>query len=149
MLTRRARILIAVAVGAASIAGVACRQPAPPPARFAAYLLFNVFQPRVEVGSDPFEPCSRMPSRCSANNQVILVPQTVPSGRDALFWLVFENAAAGGKRTDHLNATFDGGDEASRSGGNPAKPYFLPDACAQCHGGSAATAKLNYLDSDH
>ena len=85
MLTRRARILIAVAVGAASIAGVACRQPAPPPARFAAYLLFNVFQPRVEVGSDPFEPCSRMPSRCSANNQVILVPQTVPSGCDALF----------------------------------------------------------------
>ena len=103
----------------------------------AAYLLFNVFQPRVEIGSDPFEPCSRMPSRCSANNQVILVPQTVPSGRDALFWLVFENAAAGGKRTDHLNATFDGGDEASRSGGNPVKSYFLPDACAQCHGGRA------------
>ena len=114
-----------------------------------AYLLFNVFQPRVEIGSDPFEPCSRMPSRCSANNQVILVPQTVPTGRDALFWLVFENATAGGKRTDHLNATFDGGDEASRSGGNPVKSYFLPDACAQCHGGSAATAKLNYLDSDH
>jgi len=82
-------------------------------------------------------------------NQVILVPQTVPTGRDALFWLVFENAAAGGKRTDHLNATFDGGDEASRSGGHPVKSYFLPDACARCHGGSAATAKLNYLDSDH
>ena len=115
----------------------------------AAYLLFNVFQPRAEIGSDPFEPCSRIPSRCSANNQVILVPQTVRTDRDALFWLVFENAAAGGRRTDHLSATFDGGDEASTSGGNPVKPYFLPDACAQCHGGSAATAKLNYLDSDH
>ena len=53
------------------------------------------------------------------------------------------------RRTDHLNATFDGGDEASRNGGNPVKSYFLPDACAQCHGASAATAKLNYLDSDH
>jgi len=115
----------------------------------AAYLLFNVFQPRAEIGSDPFEACSRVPSRCSASNQVILVPQTVRIGRDALFWLVFENAAAGGKRTDHLSATFDGGDEASGSGGNPVKPYFLPGACAQCHGGSAATARLNYLDSDH
>jgi len=115
----------------------------------AAYLLFNVFQPRGEIGSDPFEPCSRTESRCSANNQVILVPRTVETGRDALFWLVFENAAAGGRRTDHLAATFDGGDEASRSGGNPVKSYFLPDACGQCHGGSAATAKLNYIDTDH
>ena len=115
----------------------------------AAYLLFNVFQPRVEIGSDPFEPCSRVPSRCSISNQVILVPQTVQTGRDALFWLVFENAATGGRRNDHLSATFDGGDEASRRGGNPVKRYFLPNACAQCHGASAATAKLNHLDSDH
>ena len=115
----------------------------------AAYVLFNVFQPRVEIGSDPFDPCSRTASRCSASNQVILVPRTVQTGRDALFWLVFENAVGGGKRTDHLAAAFDGGDEASRSGGNPVKPYFLPDACGQCHGGSGATATLNYLDSDH
>jgi hypothetical protein len=115
----------------------------------AAYLLFNVFQPRAEIGSDPFEPCSRMPSRCSSNTQVILVPATVLTGRDALFWLVFENAAEGGRRSDHLSANFDGGDEASRRAGNPVKRYFLPHACAQCHGGSAATAKLNYLDSDH
>ena len=115
----------------------------------AAYLLFNVFQPRAEIGSDPFEPCSRVPSRCSISNQVILVPQTVRTGRDALFWLVFENAATGGRRNDHLSATFPGGDEASRRGGNPVKQYFLPGACGQCHGGSAATAKLDYLDSDH
>jgi hypothetical protein len=114
-----------------------------------AYVLFNVFQPRAEIGSDPFEPCSQGLSRCSASNQVILVPQSVQTGRDALFWLVFENAATGGRRTDHLSATFDGGDVASRSGGIPLKKYFLPAACAQCHGGSAATAKLNYLDSDH
>lgn len=115
----------------------------------AAYLVFNVFQPRAEIGSDPFEPCSRVPSRCSISNQVILVPQTVRTGRDALFWLVFENAATGGRRNDHLSATFPGGDEASRRGGNPVKQYFLPGACGQCHGGSAATAKLDYLDSDH
>jgi hypothetical protein len=114
-----------------------------------AYVLFNVFQPRAEIGRDPFEPCSRTPSRCSISNQVILVPRDVQTGRDALFWLVFENGATGGRRTDHLSATFAGGDEASRRGGNPVKQYFLPAACAQCHGGSAATARLNYLDSDH
>ena len=115
----------------------------------AAYVLFNVFQPRVEIGTDPFEPCGHVPSRCSISNQVILVPRAVQTGRDALFWLVFENAATGGRRTHHLSATFDGGDEASRRGGNHIKQYFLPNACAQCHGASAATAKLNYLDSDH
>jgi hypothetical protein len=115
----------------------------------AAYVLFNVFQPRAEIGSDPFEPCRHAPSRCSVSNQVMLVPKTVQTGRDAVFWLVFENAATGGRRTDYLSATVDGGDEASRRGGNPVKQYFLPGACAQCHGGSGATGRLHYLDSDH
>jgi hypothetical protein len=108
-----------------------------------------VFQPRNEIAGDPFEPCRTRPARCSANNQVMLVPREVRPGSDAVFWLVFENAATGGPRTDHLKATFDGGDQASSSGGNPVKPYYLPAACAQCHGGSAAEGKLNYLDSDH
>lgn len=114
------------------------------------YLLFNVFQPRSEIALDPFEPCTRTPARCSPSNQVILVPRDAQAGSDALFWLVFGSAAVdGGVRADHLTTTFDGGDQASGSGGNPVKPYYLPAACAQCHGGSAAQGRLNYLDSDH
>src|SRR5439155_467097 len=29
------------------------------------------------------------------------------------------------------------------------KEYFVPDSCAQCHGGVRNRAKLNYLDTDH
>lgn len=113
------------------------------------YLLFNVFQPRAESAQDPYEPCKTNSARCSAHNQVILVPREIQPGADAIFWLVFLNAGSGGVRSDHLTATFDGGDHASASGGNPVKSYFLPVACAQCHGGSAAEGKLIYLDSDH
>jgi cytochrome c5 len=66
------------------------------------------------------------------------------------YWLVFEAAGIdGGKRTDHLKATFDGGDQSSTTSGSALKRYYVPAACAQCHGGSQETAKLNVLDSDH
>lgn len=116
----------------------------------AMFLLFNVFEKRAEAGSDPFVRCRDDVTRCSQNNQVILVPKSVAADGPSAYWLVFESAAVGGgKRTDHLNATFDGGDQASTSSGSAVKPYHVPDACAQCHGGSQATAKLNILDSDH
>jgi hypothetical protein len=114
------------------------------------FLLFNVFQLRGDVGNDPFEPCVKNVERCSQNNQVILTVSEPAAGGPTAYWLVFETASvAGGKRTDHLNATFDGGDQASEEAGSAVKPYFVPAACAQCHGGSEATAKINALDSDH
>lgn len=45
----------------------------------------------------------------------------------------------------HLTASFD-------ANFLPQKNYFVPNACAQCHGtaGTGATnAKINYLDTDH
>ena len=66
----------------------------------ALYLLFNVFQPRAEITADPFETCRSSGVRCSASNQVILVPREVQPGEDAVFWLVFDDAASGGARTD-------------------------------------------------
>ncbi len=45
-----------------------------------------------------------------------------------------------------LKATFDGRDPES---GVPVKEYFVPDSCAQCHGGNIRRAKANYLDTDH
>jgi hypothetical protein len=135
------RKLVRLAIDPASLAGSRRLD--------ALYVLFNVFQPRSEIAADPFIPCRSNVARCSANIQVILVPREVRPGSDALFWFVFENAADGGARGDHLKATFDGGDQASSAGGNPGKPHYLPAACAQCHGGSAAEGRLNYLDSDH
>ena len=116
----------------------------------AMYLLFNVFQPIKEIAEDPFLPCNSNIDRCSPNNQVMLTIANAGAGTPTAFWLVFDTAAVeGGKRTDHLKATFDGGDQASTTSGNAVKAYYVPDACAQCHGGSQATAKLNLLDSDH
>ena len=117
------------------------------------FLLFNVFQPRAQVGADPFKPCETDTApfkTCSQNNQVMLTVHHPTPGSPTAYWLVFEAAGIdGGKRTDHLNATFDGGDQASTDSGSAVKAYYVPSACAQCHGGSQETAKLNVLDSDH
>jgi hypothetical protein len=113
------------------------------------FVMFSAFQPRREIAGDPFAPCTSMAERCSPHVQAILVPRQVETGADAVFFLAFENAAAGGRRADHLDASFDGGDHASTRVGAATKPYYLPAACTQCHGGSAAEGKLIYLDSDH
>lgn len=118
----------------------------------AMFLLFNIFQDRSEVANDPFSPCIQKPNGgkpCSQNNQVMLIVGSPRPGKDSAYWMVFEDAAInGGKRTDNLRATFDGGDVPSGST-TAERNYYIPKACAQCHGGSAVQAKLNYLDSDH
>lgn len=115
----------------------------------AMFLLFNVFQDRADVANDPFLPCTQDTGRCSQNNQVMLIVGSPQTGKDAAYWLVFENAAInGGQRTDNLRATFNGGDFPV-SEASAVRPYYLPVACADCHGRSAEHAKLNYLDSDH
>ncbi len=115
----------------------------------AMFLLFNVFQERADVANDPFLPCRQDTSRCSQNNQVMLVVGNPQAGRDSAYWMVFKNAAVnGGQRTDNLPATFDGGDFPVGAT-SAVKPYYLPAACADCHGRSRVHAKLNYLDSDH
>lgn len=113
------------------------------------FVLFNVFQPRSELSRDPFASCEQNPKRCAASVQVILVPRAHQSGSDAVYWLAFDSSAEGYRRTDHLSAVIDGGDQASRTDGSPEKPHYLPAACAQCHGASAAEGRLNYLDSDY
>jgi hypothetical protein len=112
------------------------------------FVLFNVFQPRAELAADPFAACTSNPKRCSDNNQVMLIVDKPQPGKDAAYWLVFKGRENGWARTDNLPATFDGGD-IPVTDPSAVRPYYLPAACAECHGGSAQTAKLNYLDSDH
>ena len=114
------------------------------------FLLFNVFQDRTNVASDPFALCATDPTRCSKNNQAMLIVGSPQAGKDTAYWLVFETASvSGGKRTDNLVASFDGGDFPAIPSATPLQPYYIPRACAECHGGSSSQAKLNYLDSDH
>jgi hypothetical protein len=103
-----------------------------------AWLLFNVFS------NDP-EPFKTR----SLNNQVMLIRPLPTSTLKPVYWLVFGSTATGdGERIKSLNASFD-----NRAGGN--KDYYLPTACAHCHGGLTkgqpdyAKAKLNYFDTDH
>jgi hypothetical protein len=115
----------------------------------AMFLLFNVFQHRADVANDPFLPCIQDTTRCSQNNQVMLIVGNPRPGTDTAYWMVFKNAAVnGGQRTDNLPATFDGGDFPVDAT-NAVRPYYLPAACAECHGLNRIRAKLNYLDSDH
>ena len=115
----------------------------------AAYVLFNVFQPRSDAAADPFEACAASPGRCSPHTQVMLTRRDPAPGADAAFWLAFGSTGTGAARTDHLMAAFDGGDQAGGDARDGTRPYYLPGACAQCHGGSAAQARLNLLDTHH
>lgn len=117
-----------------------------------AYILFNYFQ--TNPTSDPFGGAVHA---TSGNNQVILVPRSKLPDRDTAFFVVYKGADA---PTPYqigfsLAASFDiptqVGEEES-----PLKEYFVPNACAHCHGqadgkpknGVFANVKPNYLDTD-
>lgn len=113
----------------------------------AAFILFNYTQPDPTV--DPF-------ALGSKQNQVILIPKKFASAKDdSAYFLVYGPGSDGYKIGFSLIAAFD----VPTSGGGATREYFLPTACAQCHGhdeefgapGDAQTysfAKLNYLDTD-
>lgn len=106
-----------------------------------AWLLFNVFSNL----PDPFTSKSK-------NNQVMLIRGAADAKKMPVYWLVFgevSDETGDGPRIGFLNASFD-----NRHGGD--QKYYLPRACAQCHGGfdrnnqpDYANAKLNYFDTDH
>jgi hypothetical protein len=79
--------------------------------------------------------------------QVMLTTRATTSGRYAAYWLVFRGRLQGWVITDHLRATFDGGDFATAVG--PGRKFFVPESCAQCHGRDLASGLLNMLDTDH
>jgi hypothetical protein len=103
----------------------------------AFYLLFN-------INSDtPIFPKGKFAGQI----QGILQPVYRTSHRD-LYFLVFEahDAKVPYRVRGYLEATFD------LVGIGENTKYFVPIACAQCHGSVIAEekgAKVNYLDSDH
>lgn len=113
-----------------------------------AYILFNFV--RADAAADPFE------SNTSKNNQVILVPRTFSKGvDDSAYFMVFLEKPAYTLGFALEGVAFD----------LPAlkqDKYFVPGACAQCHGHDARSgdlspkpadgvfrsARVNYLDTD-
>lgn len=123
------------------------------------YVLFNHF---AAPTADPF----KYPESASVNNQAILVRGAPQTDEPPLYWFVYNGSVAPsppdpafvpGKLLLALNASFDAAEQPS------VKPYFVPTACAQCHGDRTVPdsmagggpnpllfkrAKLNMLDSD-
>jgi hypothetical protein len=122
-----------------------------------AYILFNYFQRDVEKDPFPQKADGIKPETQSVNNQIILVPKKRKSkDEDAAFWIVYQPNLESYKLGFALNAAFDVIDPGS----GKTRDYFVPTACAQCHGhdeindlqGPAPRpfkfAKTNYLDTD-
>lgn len=121
-----------------------------------AYILFNYVQPDVEKSPFPIKVADLKPKTESVNNQVILVPKTRnPKTDDAVYWMVYQPSSKDYKLGHALNAAFD---SIETDGGT--KDYFVPMACAQCHGHDEFSSgadpikrpflfgKTNYLDTD-
>jgi hypothetical protein len=105
-----------------------------------ASILFNFVQRHEDIAKDPFD------GNVSKNNQVILVPKTAGT-EDSAYFAVYLEAPDYKLGLALQNVAFD----------LPApKDYFVPIACAQCHGHDRGSltppfytkARLNYLDTD-
>lgn len=116
----------------------------------AAYILFNYFQE--QPTDDPF-------AGESVNTQVIIVPRSFVAGQeDSAYFLDYDTRSKKYAIHYFLRAAFD--TLTPPKDPDTKRDYFLPTACAECHGhdferggptGAAKTypfAKLNYLDTD-
>ena len=116
------------------------------------FLLFNIFQGTDDPLLDPYRPRNE-----SLNTQLILVRDDTTEGgrrlRYPIYFFVYGKLSQGGPLITFLSASFD-----ARAPGIPTEgKYYVPDACAECHGGlkgfprepDYAHLKLNFLDTDH
>lgn len=78
--------------------------------------------------------------------QIQAMLERVKDARDPVYFFVYEPNSEGYTIRLFLNASFD----ASHL--KPDHKYYVPTACAQCHGvteDAMAKVKINYLDTDH
>lgn len=118
------------------------------------HLLFNLF---TTVNLDPFNP-SNVSGR-SQNTQAMLIRGEGSNLKNSVYWLDYGPISSGGRPVKFLGATFDYRDPTLNGGGiNQNQKYFVPGACAECHGVKKPDSrknlifpdgKLNYLDTDH
>jgi hypothetical protein len=100
------------------------------------YLLFNV--KKEDADTDPFVDETRADKvNVSQNNQVILVPRDQSTG-DSAYFAVYNSLNLGYRLINFLAADFD----LPGHVGTEVSKYYVPRACAECHGHSAAGGRL-------
>jgi hypothetical protein len=99
----------------------------------AAFVLFNFQQLAADIAKDPF-------AKAPEYTQVMLVRLKHTDDWPA-YWLLFDRT---GVRALSILATFHGGDVSTQ--GNT---FYVPGACAQCHGRDKKHPHLNFFDVDH
>lgn len=118
-----------------------------------AYFLFNVFATEAHLKlTSPFDdPQSTGAPNRSQQNQLIFVRDAASPNKldDTVYWLVFGELPTGTLEFA-LGASFDYRHPKVTLLRPTADKYFVPDACADCHGDlNVSKGKLNYLDTDH
>jgi len=114
------------------------------------YLLFNVFNGNLDIS--PFKTQTGGVNH-SVNNQIMLIRGTSGTLTQAAYFMTFgaydsTDPTERGKLITYLDATFDAGDPSLKTLPKAGfRRYYVPVACAVCHGGGKP--KLNYLDTDH
>jgi hypothetical protein len=115
-------------------------------------LLFNKFQGKGNFKEDPIKPRKIDKSNESKTTQLILIRADGSTLKFPAYFLVYGKLSEGGKLKPTLDASFD----ARAPEFQPARPYYVPNACAQCHGAEIGVNKydltkvrLNFLDTDH
>jgi hypothetical protein len=121
-----------------------------------AYVLFNFLLP---LGQDEQGRPTPFGGQVSKNNQAMLVrrpggaparPECSQPGAanqltDPAYWLVFGTTEQSAPLEYALSGVSFELPASTPDGGK----YFVPNACARCHGGGREFAKLNFLDTDH
>ncbi|MDW9477034.1 hypothetical protein GOA69_33150 [Sinorhizobium meliloti] len=103
------------------------------------YLLFNV--KRANFDADPFA------NNESANNQVIIVPKDQAAG-DRVYFGVYQGKSIGYPIGLFLNADFDLPGHVGKAVPNSVDShYYVPRACAECHGHSANDLRGQPVDA--
>jgi len=114
-------------------------------------LLFNKFQGAGNWAEDPIKPRADKKNE-SKTTQLMLIRAGGSSLKYPAYFLVYGILSAGGNLQAFLTASFDARDPDI----TPQGKYYVPNACAQCHGAEIAPkqydlnkVKLNFLDTDH
>jgi hypothetical protein len=115
------------------------------------FLLFNKFQGPGKWDLDPIIARDDK-SNESQTTQLMLVRAKGSALKNSIYFMVYGPLSSGGQLQAFLTASFDARDPSI----GPKGKYFVPNACAQCHGAETTPnkydlnkVKLNFLDTDH
>jgi len=103
------------------------------------YLLFNIYEP--SLTDSPF-------NTAADNVQVILTSGAKAKLTQTAYFMLFDPPGMGGDRISYAVTSWDANNDPTE--GKVDSRYYVPGACAHCHGGlSRVRYRVNFLDTDH